>query len=125
MSAECHVLDQDFRRQLVARLEAARTGFGAYVSTAPPTTANYEVVLALMVRPASRTQPAIDLPFFSKVMLRTAALNLQKMGYRVAVDGIAIQPGLSGVQAPLGRKQRAQKRATPRPAATPIDVDAA
>lgn len=108
VSAECFVMDLDWRRQLRQTLESVETGFGKY---SPDTidAREYTIVLALIVSSNAPSKPISDLPFFTKVMLRLTVRRLRAMGFKVFVDAIPTRVTVpTGLPMPLARRQRAR-----------------
>lgn len=108
VSAECFVLDSEFRRQLRELLGEAKEGFERF-SPDQVDSRQYSVVLAMITSPTARGDVAKKLPFFSKIMLRLAVRRLESMGFEVYVDAIPTTIA-SPTGLPTPRAKRKQKR---------------
>jgi hypothetical protein len=84
VSAELFLQDANFRRELNKKLPA---GYKLPDSRTRPTASDYEVVFGVI----SKSQHALDIPFFSKVGLRNARRRLEAYGYRVTKKKISHQ----------------------------------
>ncbi len=76
VSGELFVGDQDFRRKLNTKLPK---GYKLAKSRPRPNAAEYEIVFAVI----SKSAGDLDIPFFSKVSLRSARRRLASFGYAV------------------------------------------
>jgi len=76
VSAELFLSDKDFRRKVNAKLPEA---FKLRDPLETPTTNDYAICYAVM----SKKSGPFHLPFFSKVVIRHAARNILKMGFKV------------------------------------------
>lgn len=81
VSGELFASDADFRQKLNAELPA---GHKLAAPGSRPNTNEYEIVYAII---SNSTQP-LDIPFFSKVSLRTAKRRLASFGYKVAIKKV-------------------------------------
>lgn len=76
VSAECFLSSSDFRDQVNQKLGA---GFKLASHPNKPDTSTFEVCIAIM----SKEVGALDLPFFSKVSLKSAVSSISNLGYKV------------------------------------------
>ncbi|WP_321865403.1 TIGR04141 family sporadically distributed protein [Paraburkholderia tropica] len=101
VSGEAFVKYEEFRRKLNGKLPKSLklTDIAAI-----PNSREFRIVYAIAT---SKNLP-VDLPFFSKISLKNAALSLQTLGYKVALAKIEIDPLL--VKTSTFRKQKASGR---------------
>jgi hypothetical protein len=110
------VKEGEFRHLLSEKLENAKPGYGVY-SPKDIISSEYSIVLALLAKP-TKGKIATDLPFFSKVTLRLAVMQLESMGFKVFVDAIPLQSAVPTKVAPEKprRRGRSPSAASPIPA---------
>lgn len=77
VSGELFLQDEAFRKKLNKKLPAGRKLAN---SRARPVAGDYEIVFGIV----SKSQNALDLPFFSKVTMRNARRRLEAYGYKVS-----------------------------------------
>ncbi len=78
VSAELFANDLEFRKVLNEQLPE---GFKMSQVQVSPNTSDYEVVYAIVTSSQKKERP--QLPFFSKVMLRSASERIKSLGYSV------------------------------------------
>ncbi len=83
VSATLFLNDQSFRKAVNARLP---TSHKLRSTEAQPRTSDYEISYAIVSKQPGR----LDLPFFSRVTLRSAHTQLRNMGYRVTLNKIDV-----------------------------------
>jgi len=86
VSAESFSQDSSFRSQVYNKIKKLKPGFEQYIDDGRrrPETNNYTIVYAIMLKP--RKDRTIDLPFFSKVSLKSAVQKLNLMRYNVCIN---------------------------------------
>ncbi|MGY4303818.1 uncharacterized protein (TIGR04141 family) [Bradyrhizobium sp. USDA 4369] len=84
VSGELFLSDEDFRQKLNEQLP---DGY-KIDHRRRPTPGDYEIVFAII----SKSNNALDIPFFSKVTMRSARRRLETFGYRVTKKKISILP---------------------------------
>ncbi|MGV2291001.1 TIGR04141 family sporadically distributed protein [Trinickia sp. YCB016] len=110
VSGEAFVKHEEFRRKLNDKLpESIRLSD----ISAIPNSRNYRIVYAIAT---SKDLPK-DLPFFSKISLKNAALSLQTLGYKVAIAKISVDPVLVNTKK-FRRVEPRKKRSSQKAAAT-------
>ena len=86
VAAEAFLMDVEFRRKLRAAVKKKNASFATLLpdgrEKVVPT--DYSIVYAIMRE--KRASGDVDLPFFSKVSLRTAARRLEMMGFPVYLE---------------------------------------
>lgn len=85
VSGEAFVKHEEFRRKLNDKLPKS---IKLPDVVAIPNSRKYRIVYAIAT---SKNLP-VDLPFFSKISLKNAALSLQTLGYKVAIAKIEVDP---------------------------------
>lgn len=88
VAAETFAKDEEFRNKLNEKLPKH---IALLDTSLRPDTGEYKVVYAI----ATEKNLPLELPFFSKVTLKNAFLQLSALGYRVAISRIPISPLLS------------------------------
>lgn len=86
VSAEAFSTDAEYRKKIREHVKSIRSGFEKHLpdDTVKPVPSEYRVVFGIMREPLKAGR--LDLPFFSKVSLRTAAKRIQALGYPVALN---------------------------------------
>ncbi|SDR45855.1 sporadically distributed protein, TIGR04141 family [Burkholderia orbicola] len=115
VSAETFIKHRDFRIKLNSTLP---TSIKLRDASEIPNANNYRIIYAIAT---TKNLPG-DLPFFSKVSLKNAILNLRALGFRVALSKIAIDSDFlkTRKQKPMGKAAATRKQAAqPAAHATP------
>jgi uncharacterized protein (TIGR04141 family) len=106
VSGEVFVKYEDFRRKLNEKLPKS---IRLSDVSAIPNSRDFRIVYAI----ATNKDLPKELPFFSKISLKNAALSLQTLGYKVAIAKIPVDPVLANTKkfrlAQPRKKRSAQK----------------
>lgn len=114
VSAEGFVKEEKFRQALRRALEKVKPGYGIY-SPDEIRARDYRIVLGMIAKPGTGNI-AEGLPFFSKVTLRLAVMQLTSMNFEVFVDTIPIKDVVPTGIPPKNAKARRTRRKVPAPA---------
>ena len=84
VSGELFLADPDFRRKVKDKLPDS---FKSVFPNEKPNAGDYEVIFGII----SSVEKDLELPFFSKVSLRSAKRRLETYGYKVSLQKIAAE----------------------------------